>query len=556
MDSVAEHQPTNVETFKNYLHFTYHTIPYGLALLILNVSKFKQSSFLLVYAAVAYFFSTKMTRLVLLTGPMAASLSGIAIGFVADWCVAQLFWSKDDKSSDEEPAEESSAKKPTKSTTPKKPKSSGSKKPTYTPFSSVNTLLDQYFTWYESKQARVIRLAAIFLILAFAVSQKQTMEDFRNHSFETARHMSNPMIVFKARLKDGKEVIINDYVQAYTWLRESTPRTSRVMAWWDYGYQITGIGNRTTIADGNTWNHEHIATLGYCLTSPTARAHELIRHLADYVLVWSGGGGDDLAKSPHMARIANSVYNDLCPGDPTCSHFGFYQDGNPTPWMSKSLLFNLISNGMRPGAKVDPKYFTEVYSSPYRLVRIYKVTNVSIESKKWVMDPANRKCDAPGSWYCSGQYPPAEPIQKLLAKKRDFKQLEDFNRGGGVKGNKYYEEYMANMEGRRTASQTGSAHDEDEEPEMVINAISDEWQDTPLTTRMWTLIRDNDLHGVQEWLSTEKEMVNMRSSDGRGPLWWAYENNNKEMIALLKKFGAKETEKDKNGKRPRDLLRQ
>ena len=33
------------------------------------------------------------------------------------------------------------------------------------------------------------------------------------------------------------------------------------MAWWDYGYQISGIANRTTIADGNTWNHEHIATL-------------------------------------------------------------------------------------------------------------------------------------------------------------------------------------------------------------------------------------------------------------------------------------------------------
>ena len=34
------------------------------------------------------------------------------------------------------------------------------------------------------------------------------------------------------------------------------------MAWWDYGYQINGIAERTSIADGNTWNHEHIATLG------------------------------------------------------------------------------------------------------------------------------------------------------------------------------------------------------------------------------------------------------------------------------------------------------
>lgn len=56
------------------------------------------------------------------------------------------------------------------------------------------------------------------------------------------------------------------------------------------GYQIAGIGNRTTIADGNTWNHEHIATLGRCLTAPEKHAHRIIRHLADYVLLWTGGG--------------------------------------------------------------------------------------------------------------------------------------------------------------------------------------------------------------------------------------------------------------------------
>jgi hypothetical protein len=89
------------------------------------------------------------------------------------------------------------------------------------------------------------------------------------------------------------------------------------------GYQITGIGNRTTIADGNTWNHEHIALLGRILTSPEKDAHRIARHLADYVLVWTGGGGDDVAKSPHLRRIANSVYRGLC-REPTCSDFGFY----------------------------------------------------------------------------------------------------------------------------------------------------------------------------------------------------------------------------------------
>lgn len=92
---------------------------------------------------------------------------------------------------------------------------------------------------------------------------------------------------------------------------------------WDYGYQITGIANRTTIADGNTWNHEHIALLGKALTGSEEEGYQIARHLADYVLVWGGGGGDDLAKSPHLARIANSVYRDHCPGDVTCRAFGF-----------------------------------------------------------------------------------------------------------------------------------------------------------------------------------------------------------------------------------------
>jgi len=82
-------------------------------------------------------------------------------------------------------------------------------------------------------------------------------------------------------------VVIDDFREAYWWLRDNTPEDSRVMAWWDYGYQINGMANRTTIADGNTWNHEHIALLGKALVSPTSEGHKIAKHLADYVLVWS-----------------------------------------------------------------------------------------------------------------------------------------------------------------------------------------------------------------------------------------------------------------------------
>jgi len=286
----------------------------------------------------------------------------------------------------------------------------------------------------------------VFAIACYALTSYPQLLEYRKHSEQMALQFSNPQLMFKTPLQNGQTVMVDDYREAYFWLRDKTPQDSRVLAWWDYGYQITGIGNRTSIADGNTWNHEHIATLGYCLTAPVKKAHKIVRHLADYVLVWSGGGGDDLAKSPHMARIGNSVYGDICPGDPLCTQFGFYQGGIPMPMMERSLLYNVHQHKLRQGIEIDAKYFTEAFRSKYGLVRIFKVSNVSRQSKKWVADPANRVCDAPGSWYCVGQYPPAKPVQDLLARKRDFGQLEDFNRKAENK--EYYEQYMAQMEGR------------------------------------------------------------------------------------------------------------
>ena len=40
--------------------------------------------------------------------------------------------------------------------------------------------------------------------------------------------------------------------KAYYWLRKNTAEDARVMSWWDYGYQIAGMANRTTLVDNNT----------------------------------------------------------------------------------------------------------------------------------------------------------------------------------------------------------------------------------------------------------------------------------------------------------------
>jgi dolichyl-diphosphooligosaccharide--protein glycosyltransferase len=276
-----------------------------------------------------------------------------------------------------------------------------------------------------------VRCAASILMLFVLFSFRgvgSQWNHFVRHADDVARQMSDPQVVFKTQV-EGREIIVDDYLKGYQWIDKNTPKDSRVMAWWDYGYQITGIAKRTSIADGNTWNHEHIATLGKILTSQHKKAHNAIRHLADYVLVWAGGHGDDLAKSPHLARIGNSVFPDHCGDkDPKCEKFGFYTDySDPTPMMKQSLLYNLVSNGEH-GARVNPSLFKEVHETKYGLMKVYKVMNVSLESKAWCADPANRVCDAPGSWYCVGQYPPA--LNKLIEMRRSFSQLEDFNKKG------------------------------------------------------------------------------------------------------------------------------
>ena len=57
------------------------------------------------------------------------------------------------------------------------------------------------------------------------------------------------------------------------------------MSWWDYGYQISGMANRTTLVDNNTWNNSHIAMVGRAMASNEDDAYEIMQDLGvDYVL--------------------------------------------------------------------------------------------------------------------------------------------------------------------------------------------------------------------------------------------------------------------------------
>ncbi len=128
----------------------------------------------------------------------------------------------------------------------------------------------------------------------------------------TAEAYSSPSIVLSARSHDGGRIIFDDFREAYWWLRQNTPEDAKVMSWWDYGYQITAMANRTILVDNNTWNNTHISRVGQAMASDERGAYEIMRELdVDYVLVIFGGligySSDDINKFLWMVRIGGST---------------------------------------------------------------------------------------------------------------------------------------------------------------------------------------------------------------------------------------------------------
>eukprot|EP01061_Rhynchopus_euleeides_P017803 TRINITY_DN29473_c1_g2_i1.p2 TRINITY_DN29473_c1_g2~~TRINITY_DN29473_c1_g2_i1.p2 ORF type:complete len:162 (+),score=74.55 TRINITY_DN29473_c1_g2_i1:53-487(+) len=79
------------------------------------------------------------------------------------------------------------------------------------------------------------------------------------------------------------------------------------------------------------------------------------------------------------------------------------------------------------------------------------------------------------------------------------------------------------------------------------------WQDTETTTVLWRLCSSGQANELRALLNDQPEAVHTRSSDGRGPLWWAFENKQDEVAQLLLEAGANPDEKDADGNKPDEL---
>jgi len=213
----------------------------------------------------------------------------------------------------------------------------------------------------------------------------------------TSEAYSSPSIVLAAKGGSGK-IIFDDFREAYFWLRHNTPEGARVMSWWDYGYQITAMANRTILVDNNTWNNTHIAQVGKAMASYEDVSYEIMQKMdVDYVLVIFGGltgySSDDINKFLWMVRIGGTCDPSIKEEDYYSSDKRFTIDRSGSEKMLNCLMYKLCyyrfgevytEQGQPRGydrvryveignKDFELEHLEEAFTTEHWLVRIFKV---------------------------------------------------------------------------------------------------------------------------------------------------------------------------------------
>jgi dolichyl-diphosphooligosaccharide--protein glycosyltransferase len=168
----------------------------------------------------------------------------------------------------------------------------------------------------------------------------------------------------------GFRIKTNDWINALDWIAANTSSNSVVASWWDYGYWITTLANRTSLADNATINQTRIATIAKMFMDQTENGLKIAKDLkSDYIVVYivgqrfSGinsselyvlGNGGDESKKQWFIRIGGFDENRYLEQDgftPTTFFWNSTLLGQLIPFTPVSYILNGAPSGeYQPGA--------------------------------------------------------------------------------------------------------------------------------------------------------------------------------------------------------------
>ncbi|KAK0555558.1 oligosaccharyl transferase stt3 subunit [Tilletia horrida] len=352
--SVSEHQPPAWPAFFFDLQMLIFLLPAGIFLLFRELRD--EHVFVIIYAVMASYFAGVMVRLMLTLTPCVCVSAAVAISTLLDTYLDP-----------QEPSDSSSSSNGSATHKSSKKAKDAAEAGDQSLDSEDQSRVQAFKSVSESSGIFGLdtrAFVAIWVLILLVI--------FVQHcTYVTSSAYSSPSVVLASRNQDGSTHIIDDFREAYYWLRENTPVDAKVMSWWDYGYQIAGMADRPTLVDNNTWNNTHIATVG------------------------KGGllgfSGDDINKYLWMIRIAQGIWPDeISEPDFFTSRGEFKIDDQASKTMKNSLMYKMSYYrfndlfGGRPGmdrARGSPAasqsptldIVEEAFTSENWLVRIYKV---------------------------------------------------------------------------------------------------------------------------------------------------------------------------------------
>lgn len=242
--SVSEHQPTAWPSFFFDLNLLIWLFPAGIVLCFRTLRE--EHVFIIIYALVGSYFAGVMVRLMLTLTPCVCLSAAMVVGKLVQTYLDPVLPGaaadvrsvegtrsevvpKDVLEDDASAVSTSVPDAPLATATPTKRKS----KPQAQSTDSYSVPLASKANSAEAALRGLDLRAAVLLFFGGLLGI------FVLHcTWVTSNAYSSPSVVLSSRGADGSNILIDDFREAYYWLRRNTAEDAKILSWWDYGYQI------------------------------------------------------------------------------------------------------------------------------------------------------------------------------------------------------------------------------------------------------------------------------------------------------------------------------
>jgi len=238
IESVQEHRPAAWGSIYYDVGVGIFFIPVGLFFAAQNPTN--RNVFLIIFGLTSIYFASSMVRLVLIMAPSFCLLWALALTKVMKPFITVL--------------------KETPTTIRRKTR----------------------FETHVGKEFSAAFLILIFLLLTFSLVLPSRESQQRGEAYPRVFDQAySPTTIATASVSIKFSQPINDWVDALMWIRNNQS-VQAVVSWWDYGYWITTIGNKPSLADNGTFNSTQIKTIAKMMMSNETEALAIINNFNEH----------------------------------------------------------------------------------------------------------------------------------------------------------------------------------------------------------------------------------------------------------------------------------